>query len=169
MAQTKEDHQRFLARLDKKSKHELAELLHQLYARKKIVLADVVRDQGTHIPCNIFSSDLSTFESICTYLKDHQGMNYHKIAVLLGRDDRTIWTVYHHALHKKKQTFSGKKSELTIPLNIFKDRSLSILEHIARYLKEDHGMTYHEIAVLLNRDDRTIWTVYNRARKKLGR
>jgi len=28
------------------------------------------------------------------------------------------------------------------------------------------GLTYHEIAVITNRDDRTIWTVYNRAKKK---
>jgi hypothetical protein len=27
-------------------------------------------------------------------------------------------------------------------------------------------MSFHEIAVLLNRDDRTIWTCYNRAKKK---
>jgi len=35
-------------------------------------------------------------------------------------------------------------------------------------MKESFGMTYHEIALSLNRDDRTIWTVYNRALKKKG-
>jgi hypothetical protein len=33
-------------------------------------------------------------------------------------------------------------------------------------LKEEKEMTYHKIAEALNRDDRTIWTVYNRAKKK---
>ena len=34
------------------------------------------------------------------------------------------------------------------------------------YLKDKLNLTYHEIAVLLNRDDRTIWTCYNIAKKK---
>ena len=42
------------------------------------------------------------------------------------------------------------------------------MESVVFYLKEKMGMTYHEIAVELNRDDRTIWTVYNRALKKRG-
>jgi hypothetical protein len=56
-------------------------------------------------------------------------------------------------------------SEITIPTKIFHDRTLSVLEAIVSYLKEKQ-MTYHEIAILLNRNDRTIWTVYDRARKK---
>ncbi|MBI2005629.1 MAG: hypothetical protein HYS80_02600, partial [Candidatus Aenigmarchaeota archaeon] len=39
-------------------------------------------------------------------------------------------------------------------------------ENIAAYLKDTFGLTYHAIAVLLNRNDRTIWTVYQRAKKK---
>ena len=55
---------------------------------------------------------------------------------------------------------------IDIPSDIFKDRSLSVLEIMVEYLKEQKGLSYHEIAVLLNRDDRTIWTVYNRGKKK---
>ena len=62
-----------------------------------------------------------------------------------------------------------KKPNIPIPSKIFTDRSLSVLEAIVKYLKEKKGMTYHEIAVLLNRDDRTIWTVYQRARKKYAK
>ena len=53
-----------------------------------------------------------------------------------------------------------------IPSSIFLDRSISVLEAIVKYLKEERNLTYHQIAVLLNRDDRTIWTCYNRALKK---
>ncbi len=56
--------------------------------------------------------------------------------------------------------------KLSIPTSVLRDRSISVLEAIVRYLKEKKGMSYHEIAVLLNRDDRTIWTVYNRTLKK---
>ena len=55
---------------------------------------------------------------------------------------------------------------VSIPSSIFKDRKLAPLESITEYLKDEHGMSLHEIAVILNRDDRTIWTCYNRAKKK---
>ncbi len=61
------------------------------------------------------------------------------------------------------------KIALLVPLSLLRDRSVSILESIVKYLKEKKKLTYHEIAVLLNRDDRTIWTVYNRARKKYAK
>ncbi|MDO8740267.1 MAG: hypothetical protein Q7J54_01690 [Candidatus Woesearchaeota archaeon] len=57
-------------------------------------------------------------------------------------------------------------AKVGIPVSILKDRKLSALEAISEYLKESLNMNYHEIAVLMNRDDRTIWTVYNRAKKK---
>jgi hypothetical protein len=56
--------------------------------------------------------------------------------------------------------------DIAIPSSVFKDRSLSVLEILVEYLKDEKKLSYHEIAVLLNRNDRTVWTVYNRARKK---
>ncbi|RJQ17200.1 hypothetical protein C4573_04065 [Candidatus Woesearchaeota archaeon] len=58
------------------------------------------------------------------------------------------------------------KKSLDIPSSIFQDRALKVLEILVEYLKEERALSYHEIAVLLNRDDRTIWTVYQRAKKK---
>ena len=55
---------------------------------------------------------------------------------------------------------------MSIPTSIFRDRALSVLEAISEYLKEKKGMRYSEIAKLLNRDDRTIWTAYKRAKIK---
>ena len=57
---------------------------------------------------------------------------------------------------------------VNIPTFIFKDRSLAALEAVVVYLKDSQGMNYAQIARLLNRDDRTIWTTYTRAKKKLG-
>lgn len=56
---------------------------------------------------------------------------------------------------------------VNIPTFIFRDRDLAALESVVVYLKDSHGLTYAQIAKLLNRDDRTIWTTYNRAKKKL--
>ena len=61
-----------------------------------------------------------------------------------------------------------KSSKIDIPLDVLLDRNVAVLEAIVEYLKEKKNLTYHEIAVLTNRNDRTIWTVYNRAKKKRG-
>ena len=53
-----------------------------------------------------------------------------------------------------------------IPSFVFRDRSVAVLECMVEYMKDSQGLTFHEIAVLLNRDDRTIWTVYRRAKLK---
>lgn len=58
--------------------------------------------------------------------------------------------------------------EVSLSSSIFRDRMLSVLEVLVEYLKDKKELSYHEIAVLLNRDDRTIWTVYSRVKKKRG-
>ena len=55
---------------------------------------------------------------------------------------------------------------VNIPSFIFQNRKLSVLESLVVYMKEEYEMNFHQIAMILNRDDRTIWTVYSRARKK---
>jgi len=55
---------------------------------------------------------------------------------------------------------------MQIPSLVLRDRKISVLESIVEYLKDEKKLTYHEIAVMLNRDDRTIWTCYNRAKTK---
>ena len=117
-----------------------------------------------------FDRDLAPLESIAEYLKEEKSLTYHEIAVLVGRDDRTIWTCYNRAKKKreaKPKPTSTIKEVKEIPLAIFKNRALAPLESITSHLKETANLSFHEIAVLLNRDDRTIWTCYNRAKKKL--
>jgi hypothetical protein len=53
-----------------------------------------------------------------------------------------------------------------VPINIFKDRKLSILERLSSYVKDNYELSYHQIALALGKNDRTIWTVVNRAKKK---
>jgi DNA-directed RNA polymerase specialized sigma24 family protein len=57
---------------------------------------------------------------------------------------------------------------VNIPSFVFRDRNLAALEAVVVYLKDSQGMTFAQIARLLSRDDRTIWTTYTRAKKKLG-
>ena len=57
-------------------------------------------------------------------------------------------------------------SGISIPISVLSNRSLATLEAVVVYMKDSLNLTYHQIAELLNRDDRTIWTCYNRAAKK---
>ncbi len=58
---------------------------------------------------------------------------------------------------------------ITIPSSILRDRKVSVLEAIVEYMKNSLSLSHHQIAVFLNRNERTIWTVYNRVRKKRGK
>ena len=65
--------------------------------------------------------------------------------------------------YKKQQM---KNDSLHIPVSVFSQRRLGCLEAAVKYLKENLSLKYVEIAKMLNRDERTIWTTYNKARKK---
>jgi DNA-directed RNA polymerase specialized sigma24 family protein len=60
-----------------------------------------------------------------------------------------------------------ERQTLCIPVSIFKDERLTPFELIVKYLKEMKNLTYAEIGRQLNRDERNIWTVYQRAKKKV--
>src|SRR3989344_6079460 len=54
--------------------------------------------------------------------------------------------------------------ESLIPVSIF-TKKLRILETLTKYLKEELELSYHQIGILLNRDERNIWHTYNSSRK----
>ncbi|GIU69992.1 MAG: hypothetical protein KatS3mg002_1228 [Candidatus Woesearchaeota archaeon] len=56
-----------------------------------------------------------------------------------------------------------KNSEIFIPIIIFKGKSCG--NALINYLKSK-GLTYSEIARILNRDPRTIWTIFQRSKRK---
>jgi len=122
--------------------------------------------KGILLPVSIFEADLSALEAVCKYLKEELDLNYSKIALLLNRDGRTIWTTYNNASRKRRERLIVNDSKYFIPISIFKNRRFSVLEAIVSYLKDKFGLRYSEISALLNRDERNMWAVYNRAKKK---
>ena len=70
------------------------------------------------------------------------------------------------AIYTLIQKISIDPSSPTVPLRIFIEQELSPLETLVVYLKEESKLSFHAIALLLLRDDRTIWTSYMRAKKK---
>ena len=120
-----------------------------------------------YIPTHIFHDrSIAVLEAASEYLKDIKGLTYHQIAVLVGRNDRTIWTCYNRAKKKEREDFVKAEMWIDVPVEIFSDRKVAVLERLVEFLKETKGLSYHEIAILLNRNDRTVWTVYNRCKKK---
>jgi DNA-directed RNA polymerase specialized sigma24 family protein len=114
-----------------------------------------------YIPISIFSN-LSCLQAIVKYLQDVLRLNFSEIARLLNRDQRTIWATYDSVRTVVLQV----KDSLQIPLAVFADRNLSTLESLVFYLK-NQNLKFVEIAKLLNKNQRTIWTVHNRALNKL--
>lgn len=117
-----------------------------------------------NIPTHIFNKKLGSLESIIKYLKEG-GFGYSEIAYLINRDQRTVWNSYNNSIKKHPDGFKLKKSIISIPVSILKNRELSVLENITKYLKEKN-LSNNEIAMLLNRHNKTIWTAFNRTKQK---
>ncbi len=118
------------------------------------------------VPLSIFAQELSPSESICKYLKENKNLSFHQIALMLGRDDRSIWTSYTRASRKMKDVFKASGEDILIPSFIFTDRSKSILEHIVFHLKKNYSYSNSKIAGLLNKHPSSVATVANRAKRK---
>ena len=133
------------------------------YGKDSKAFVDQLRD--IHVPVSIFSPELSCLETLVRFLKENKDLSMNEIAELLGRSPKTIWQAY--SFSKKK--FSGKLDKdytsICVPISVFKNRELSLLENLVVFLKEK-PLKFSEIARLLHRDQRTVWTVHSRATKK---
>ncbi|MEM4243093.1 MAG: hypothetical protein QXM31_04295 [Candidatus Woesearchaeota archaeon] len=118
------------------------------------------------IPVSIFSTCLSPAEAVVKYLKEHHAMTFSEIAKLINRDQRGIWGSYSRARKKHPERFDIGLAPHTIPVSCFNDRSRSILEHVVTYLKDSKGLKPAEICALLNKKTSTVWTAYQRSRRK---
>ena len=142
-------------KLKKKYKIDLEKLI-----EKKIELKRI------DIPLDVFKQDIGASESLTKYLKENEELRLSEISRLLNRDQRTIGTNYRNSIKKKRERLELKSKE-TVPIEIFSDRRLSILESLVSYLK-NKGLKNSEISELLNKDTRNIWTLYSRAENKLN-
>ena len=119
------------------------------------------------IPLEILKlKNLSSLEAITKYLRENKNKSYKEIGELLKRKHSSLPNSYKQAKEKHPEPINIEKPHQTIPFSVFK-KELSILEAICIFLKKQ-GHKYSEIANLIGKDQRTIWTVCNRADKKLG-
>lgn len=119
------------------------------------------------LPASIFSNTiLSGLEIIVKYLREEFNIKFREIAALLNRNLGTITSTYRKSQSKHPDKLRISDSKFKIPLSLFADRKLSVLEHISVHLKDNYNLKLKEIASLLNKDQRTIWTCYSRAKAK---
>lgn len=130
-------------------------------------IAQLITQQSDEfIPLCIFNNNsLSVFEAIVKYLVDNREISLKKVSKLLNRNYSTIWTTHSNAKKKLKASFKIDSCK-QIPISIFSDSKYTIFESLVKFLKEEEDLPNNEIAKLLNRNNKTIWTIYNNTKKK---
>ena len=155
----KEDLARFILVREKISEEELASLILQQLHGDKVSKAK----KAEQIPVSIFNAGLFPLEAITRYMRENLGKGTGEIAGILGKSSPSISLAYKKAAIKK---FSFSEKGMSIPLGEFeRNHRLSVLEIVVSYLKKN-DLRFTEIAAILGRDVRTVWTVNDRAVKK---
>ncbi|MFH1505725.1 MAG: hypothetical protein ABIE94_01915 [archaeon] len=131
------------------------------------VLSEELAKPELLVPVSIFRNDISPLRSLVKYLRENVKLSLSRIAKLLARDPRTIWTTY--AAVKQMAPLKPIPTPYSIPVARFEKIELSVLETIVHHLREEMGLRNVDIARILGKDQKTVWTAYDRAVKKLQR
>ena len=78
-----------------------------------------------------------------------------------------MWTSYKRSTKKYEGQLTINK-EILLPVEIFRDRTFSMLESIVKYLTENYNFTAYKIAKLLKKNPSAIATVHKRVLEKQG-
>jgi len=129
------------------------------------ILALFLSPDKTAIPPTIFSRKLSPLESVVKYLREALDMDFKEISSRLSRSQQALKRAYNNAVDKQPSVFKPTEHRRMIPLSELK-ANLSILEAVVTYLADTQRLRYADIARLLQRDPRTVWTAHSRAQEK---
>ncbi len=131
-----------------------------------VKLFELVSESEILVPASIFNRRLSSLETVSKYLYENIGLSFKSIAELMNRSEKTIWQAYNFSTRKLPKRLVVKDTPYLVPISVFADRKYSNLEAVVVFLREQYRLKFSEIGALLHRDQRTIWTVNSRARKK---
>ncbi len=154
------------------SSHDFSELqllfdrVKEKYNLSNVDLFYKLKEKEILIPVSIFNDNLSCFETIVKYLRENLNLSNKQISLLIKRSDKTIYQTYKSASEKFSGKLKSNDSEYYVPLLNLANRKLSVLENIVKFLHDCYDLSYSNIAKLLHRDPRTVWTVYQRTKKK---
>lgn len=130
------------------------------FVRAEKVELDVPVVDSLTLPLAIFTNANPCATLIC-YLHDACGLTFAQIGRAIKRDQRAVQRMY--ALYRHQTTFTVAPLTETIPLTAFSDGG-NVLWCLVRYLLSQ-GRRQSDIAQLLQRDPRTIWTVRSRGER----
>lgn len=167
MLNIESDLDKLLSHQDKKLLESVLNSLKEKYNLDKnieIVLSEK-KENKDFLPCSIFHNDLGVFESVVKFLHEDKKLDFKQISKITKRTHNNIAVTYLKSKKKYYPEFDIDYSN-KIPLTVFSEK-YTCFESICLYLKKTFN--YHEIAQLLDRDDRTIWTTYQRAIKRGGK
>ena len=157
----------FIDEKDLKILEKIKELSEPLKKKYNINLKDIesLLEEELKFPDSILNEELTVLESVVKYLKENKNFSLKKISELIKRDQRNVWHIYHQAEKKYPKKFLIKEAKYWIPISIFSEK-FSAYESLVKYLKDGLELKYCEIAGVLRRDQRTVWTIYNRTKEK---
>ncbi|MFH1133633.1 MAG: hypothetical protein V1735_04020 [Nanoarchaeota archaeon] len=122
---------------------------------------DVEQPKATAVPVSLFSTRDPPLRALVHYMVSELGLRQGEVAKLLNRAPATISLTF----KQEFQCHGIGKGDL-IPLALFQDRRLSVSEHVVLFLSQA-GYSQRRIARMMHRDFRTIWTMLDRARRKV--
>ncbi|MBI2572947.1 hypothetical protein HYV86_03755 [Candidatus Woesearchaeota archaeon] len=149
----------------------LRELLRRLQEKNSLKFEELITlytqtsPQKT-IPCSIFNYNLHPAEALCKYLKENQHLTFQQIALLLNRNQKSMWATYQRAIKHRKQPFPLKEETFIIPLTLFSSRKKSVFENVVLYLTTTYQLSIPAIAQLLQSTPASIQVILTRARQK---
>jgi hypothetical protein len=161
----------YLARIPESDRAELQEIrlaLKRLSDRSGLDDTEILflsRKVGSSVPVSIFSGERSPLEALVAYMHLEQGLGFAEIGRTIGRDARVIWRTF--SIGKMKQ--GGGTIGMPLPIDVFKRRSLSILEALVSYLHDKEGLRLAEISRILRKSYSTVSTAYRRGSAKVPR
>lgn len=148
--------------------NELVDRLKQKYHYSNQEVLNLLQKEELLVPVEVFSSGLAPAEALTKFLKEECDKNFHEISLLINRNEKSIWQNYQRAIKKMPSRFAFEIS-LNVPVSAFKNNKLSVFESLVLYLKEQKQMKNVKIAKLLGKNPSNVWSVYNRAIKKVKR
>ncbi|MBW2971040.1 hypothetical protein KY320_02670 [Candidatus Woesearchaeota archaeon] len=129
----------------------------------KIYLQEKVEDA---LPSSIFTRELGVNEAIVKFLKENKAMSNKEIAELMKKSENNIAVTYYKARAKQKEIFTDLDYTHAVPIKALRQKEFTSIEAVVVHYKKELGLRFSQIAKIMNRDDRTIWTIYNRCQKK---
>jgi len=150
-------------------------VLKKIQSEGDLQLADLIKTfQETKgeisVPLSIFSTSLPPAEALCSFLRENKKLSYKEIAVLIGRNEKSVWAVCRRTAENRQKGKKGfpalSRKEHLLPISIFQDRSYSILESVLSYLRTTYRLSNPQIAALLKKSPNSIAVLMKRAREK---